>query len=139
MEIVVTEKPTKEDISEIREAIRDYNSSYLEGIKYNDVVCYLNGANGRKIAGIIGCIKGKWLSVEYLWVSESQKGNGLGSQLLTRLEILAKEKGCHSAMLHTASFQAEPFYKKHGYKTKMILDDFTDDTEVYYMIKKFDS
>ncbi|WP_422475709.1 GNAT family N-acetyltransferase [Endozoicomonas sp. ALB032] len=136
MKLVLNEKPNKEDISEIRNALKEYNRPYLEGVKDEDVVCYYDGIDDKKIAGISGRIKGRWLSVDYLWVSESQKGKGLGSKLLLELESHARKQGCHSVMLHTASFQAEPFYKKHGYETRMILDNYADNTDVYYMTKK---
>ena len=136
MQIILNDTPSKKEISEIREGLREFNRPFLESVRDNDVLCYIDGINGDKIAGIVGRIRGKWLSIEYLWVSESQKGKGLGSQLLSKLESYAHKQGCHSSMLNTTSFQAEPFYKKHGYKTQMVLDDYFDNTEVYYMIKR---
>ena len=139
MQIILNEKPSDEEISEIREGLRDFNRPFLEGVRDDDVVCYLNSKTGEKIAGVVGRIRGKWLSVEYLWVDEREKGKGLGSELLLKLESHAMEQGCHSSMLQTASFQAKPFYRKHGYKTQMILDDFFDNAEVYYMIKRLEN
>ncbi|WP_252178278.1 GNAT family N-acetyltransferase [Endozoicomonas sp. 4G] len=138
MQIILNEKPSKEEISEIREGIRSFNRPFLEGVRDDDIVCYLNNKTGEKIAGVVGRIRGNWLSVEYLWVDETEKGKGLGSELLLKLESHARQQGCHSSMLQTASFQAEPFYKKHGYKTQMILDDFFENAEVYYMTKRLE-
>ncbi|WP_422138342.1 GNAT family N-acetyltransferase [Endozoicomonas sp. ALC020] len=138
MQIILNKKPNEEDISDIRERLKSYNRPFLEGVKDESIVCYCNGLNGEKVAGIVGRIRGKWLLVEYLWVSESQKGNGIGSKLLLNLETHAMSEGCHSSMLHTASFQAEPFYRKHGYKTQMILDDYCENIDVYYMTKQLE-
>ena len=135
MKIILTVNPGEDAISEIREGLRDFNRPFLEGVRDDDVICYVNGSDGQKIAGIVGRIRGKWLSIEYLWVAESQKGKGLGSELLATLESYARDQGCHSSILQTASFQAEPFYKKHGYRTKMVLDNYFDHADVYYMTK----
>ena len=88
------------------------------------------------MAGIVGLIRGKWLSIEYLWVAVSERGQGLGSELLSELESYAKKQGCHSSMLNTTSFQAKPFYKKHGHETQMVLDDLAEDLEIVYMTKR---
>ena len=135
MKFILNEKPSKEDISEIREGLRNYNRPFLENIRDEDVALYVNDDNGKKIAGIVGRLWGNWLMVEFLWVSEPEKGKSLGSKLLSKLESYAVTQGCHASMLNTASFQAEPFYRKHGYKTKMLLENFSEDAELYYMTK----
>lgn len=136
MQIVLNKNPSKEDISDIQERLQDYNRPYFEGVRDDDIACHVNGVDGRKVAGIVGRIRGKWLLVEYLWVAASKRGQGLGSELLSELESYAKKQGCHSSMLNTTSFQAKPFYKKQGYETQMVLNDLAEDLEIVYMTKR---
>ena len=74
--------------------------------------------------GLIGQRKGDWLSIDYLWVCETVRGEGAGSQLIKNAEGVAREKGCRHALVDTISFQALPFYQKKGYTLKTTLDDF---------------
>ena len=71
---------------------------------------------GRIVAGLAGETYCGWLFVRYLWVSEGLRGRGVGRDLMVRAEVLARERGCHSAHLDTFSFQARGFYEKLGYK-----------------------
>ncbi len=135
MDIIRNTEPGDQDISEIRESLREFNRPFLEGIRSKEVAFYINDQQGEKIAGVVGRLRGNWLLVQYLWVKESLKKQGLGSRLLQALEGHAIENGCHSAMLDTADFQAEPFYRKHGYKTEMTLEDDGFPT-VFYMTKR---
>ena len=47
------------------------------------------------------------------------------------------EKSCNlvSALVDTFSFQARPFYEKHGYECQMVLDNYPVDTSIAYLTK----
>ncbi|MRI34229.1 biphenyl 2,3-dioxygenase [Endozoicomonas sp. OPT23] len=135
MDIIKNTEPTDQDIVEIRDNLRAFNRPFLENIRNDQLAFYINDDSAVKVAGIAGRMRGNWLLVQYLWVSEPLKNQGLGSRLLKSLEDYAVEQGCHSVMLDTASFQAEPFYRKHGYKTEMTLED-NDFPTVFYMTKQ---
>ena len=68
------------------------------------------------VAGLAGETYCGWLFVKNLWVSEGLRGRGVGRELMVRAEVLARERGCHSAHLDTFSFQARGFYEKLGYE-----------------------
>ncbi|MDR8247835.1 GNAT family N-acetyltransferase, partial [Acinetobacter baumannii] len=67
---------------------------------------------------------GNWLCIEYLWVSETTRGRGLGSELMQEAEQQAQAQGCSHLLVDTFSFQALPFYQKLGYQLQMSLPDF---------------
>src|ERR1700739_4913666 len=54
---------------------------------------------GRIVAGLAGETYCGWLFVKYLWVSDGLRGRGVGRELMTRAEVRARERGCHSAWL----------------------------------------
>ena len=55
-----------------------------------------------------------WLLVELLFVPDSLRARGLGSELMKRAETEALARGCHSAWLDTFEFQAREFYERIG-------------------------
>ena len=139
MEISLKLEPEQSDIEEIRAGLRKNNAPYLENIFHLEFMCHVDDENGSKIGGLIGEIWGKWLVINFLWVDEQHKGKGIGSQLLRQAEQLAFDKGCHSSLLDTFSFQAQPFYMRHGYKTQMTLEKFPISSQRHYMTKQLEA
>ena len=71
--------------------------------------------DGRIVAGGRGHVYLGALEVRGLWVDDALRGTGLGSDLLNAIEAEARKRGAKGAMLYTYSWQAEGFYRKHGY------------------------
>lgn len=63
------------------------------------------------------------LEIRGLWVDDHLRGNGIGSDLLLAIEQEARTRGASKAMLYTYSWQAEAFYRSHGY-TELARFDF---------------
>jgi GNAT superfamily N-acetyltransferase len=56
-----------------------------------------------------------WLTIDLMWVHPSQRGKGLGRELLASVEEQARQRGCRWAKLNTWEFQAPEFYARSGY------------------------
>ncbi|WP_257130933.1 GNAT family N-acetyltransferase [Bacillus pseudomycoides] len=78
---------------------------------------------GKIFGGITGIIYFYHLHIDFLWVDESVRHEGYGSQLLNEIEEIAKEKNCRLILLDSFSFQAPEFYKKHGYREFGVVED----------------
>ena len=87
------------------------------------------------VAGLAGQTYCGWLFVKHLWVSDGLRGRGVGRELMARAEVLARERGCHSAWLDTFSFQAPGFYEKLGYQEFGRLD-YPPDHHKHFMQKR---
>ena len=65
-----------------------------------------------------------WIYIDELWVDESQRGTGLGKQLMQQVEAYATTNNCTGLWLWTQSWQAAEFYKHLGYQEFTRFDDF---------------
>lgn len=62
----------------------------------------------------------------------------LGSRLLDAAESEARKAGARHAYPETYSFQARPFYERHGYRVVGELPDFPPGESYYLLRKDFD-
>ncbi|MBD1559961.1 GNAT family N-acetyltransferase [Vibrio sp. S9_S30] len=136
MEFKLDIEPSDSDINEIRGGLIKHNTPFLEGVPKSHVGYYaVDGEN--KVGGIVADIWGNWLLIKFLWVDDSMRGKRVGSQLLNHIENYAKSQGCKSALVDTLSFQAKPFYEKHGYECQMVLENYPMDSSLSFFTKLF--
>jgi GNAT superfamily N-acetyltransferase len=74
--------------------------------------------------GLLGATLWDWLQLDVLWVHDSLRRRGFGSQLLRLAESHALSVGCRSARLNTFDFEARAFYEHHGYRVYAELPNF---------------
>ena len=120
---------------EIGDLIRSYNRSKREAAESEPLNLYVEDDSGELMAGLVGETFGNWLEIEYLFVKEDIRGQGIGSQLLQRAESEAKKRNCRFAFVNTYQFQAPAFYQKHGYKEVFTLKDYPYTGQRHYYQK----
>ncbi|WP_255255292.1 GNAT family N-acetyltransferase [Bacillus pseudomycoides] len=91
---------------------------------------------GKILGGITGTIYFYHLHIDFLWVAESVRHEGYGSQLLNKIEEIAKEKNCRLILLDSFSFQAPEFYKKHGYREFGVVEDHPKGYSQHFLEKR---
>jgi len=91
------------------------------------------------VGGLLGHTRWSWLYVAKLWVDERGRGQGIGTQLLTAAEELARTRGCTDASLDTFEYQARPFYEKLGYELFGTLDGYPPGYRQFYLRKRLGS
>ena len=108
----------------IGELIRSYNRSKREVAESEPLNLYVEDDSGELMAGLVAETFGNWLEIEYLFVTENLRVQGIGSQLLQQAESEAKKRNCRFAFVNTFQFQAPAFYQKQGYKEVFTLKDY---------------
>jgi GNAT superfamily N-acetyltransferase len=76
-------------------------------------------------------------SSEFLAVPETARHSGLGTELLSRAEQIAKDRGCAGVWLDTYQFQAPDFYRKHGYQEFGRIADHPRGSQRLFFMKTF--
>ena len=120
---------------EIGDFIRSYNRSKREEAESEPLNIYVEDDSGELMAGLVAETFGNWLEIEYLFVKEDLRGQGIGSQLLQRAESEAKKRNCRFAFVNTYQFQAPAFYQRHGYKEVFSLKDYPYTGQRHYYQK----
>ncbi|WP_373075883.1 GNAT family N-acetyltransferase [Streptococcus infantis] len=108
----------------IGDLIRSYNRSKREVAESEPLNLYVEDEHGKIMAGLVAETFGNWLEIEYLFVKEDLRGQGIGSQLLHQAESEAKKRNCRFAFVNTYQFQAPGFYQKQGYNEVFTLKDY---------------
>ena len=119
----------------IGDLIRSYNRSKREVAESEPLNLYVEDEHGEIMAGLVAETFGNWLEIEYLFVKEDLRGQGIGSQLLQQAESEAKKRNCRFAFVNTYQFQAPAFYQKHGYQEVFILKDYPYTGQRHYYQK----
>lgn len=91
--------------------------------------------DGQIVAGIVAASTMDTLEVEFLFVEEGCRGQGLGRLLLEQAENLARQDGCKRVLLNTYSFQAPGFYRRMGYELLAQQNPCFGEYSQYYFTK----
>ena len=129
------ENTESQKAQEIGNLIRSYNRSKREAAECEPLNLYVEDEHGQLLAGLVAETFGNWLEIEYLFVKEDLRGQGIGSQLLQQAESEAKKRNCRFAFVNTYQFQAPAFYQKHGYQEVFTLKDYPCTGQRHYYQK----
>ena len=129
------ENTESQKAQKIGELVRSYNRSKREAAESESLNLYIEDEHGRLLAGLVAETFGNWLEIEYLFVKEELRGQGIGSQLLQQAESEAKKRNCRYVFVNTYQFQAPAFYQKHGYQEVFTLKDYPCTGQRHYYQK----
>nr|WP_213955225.1 GNAT family N-acetyltransferase [Variovorax sp. dw_954] len=117
--------------------LREFNYGFVgEYPETQPVRLNARDADGQVMGGVRAYVFLYWLHIDVLWVEESARGQGLGSQLLSQAEARAVELGARNAKLETFEWQARGFYLKHGYEEFARIDRYAGDFYLAFMKKR---
>lgn len=106
------QRSTDDQNDQVHQSLRAYNRQYMRD--FHDFSYHIE-KDGQMVAGIVAGSTFKTVEVEFLYVDEAFRGQGLGSALLHKVEQEAEAAGMEHVLLNTYSFQAPGFYRKMGY------------------------
>jgi GNAT superfamily N-acetyltransferase len=129
------EAPAPTDMAAVRAGLEAFNRLHAAADGYRPLNLFVRDSRGSVAGGLLGATYWSWLYVEILWVSEPARGQGYGRRLLDLAEQEARTRGCYAAHLDTLSFQALPFYERHGYRIYGVLDDLPRGHKRYFLQK----
>ncbi len=85
--------------------------------------------DGEMIAGLEGYTLYGCLCISNIWIEESHRKQGLGTNLVDKAEKLGRTRGCSFALIITFDFyDVIPFYEKLGYTVEVTMTGFEKDS-----------
>ena len=114
--LIVEEHPSSHDIDFLEQRIIDFNYGQARASDGRGLACFVRDEQGQIVAGVSGYTWAGMAEIEFLWVADGLRGEGVGSQLLNAVEAEASARGCALIITSTYSFQAPGFYRRQGYE-----------------------
>ena len=140
MQIVLKTAPTADDIKAVAMPLMAFNTAAVQREPdYHPFAFHIVDDAGRVIGGATGRAALDWVFLELLFVPETLRGKGVGSDLLARVEAFGREHGMIGVWLDTFSFQARPFYERHGYTVIGTIQDHPIGGQRFFLTKRLDT
>ncbi|WP_233284893.1 GNAT family N-acetyltransferase [Agrobacterium tumefaciens] len=116
IDVEVERSPSEDTRRLIDEGLDTYNAEKAGPDNAEDLWIIARDDDRNPCGGLKGRTFYSWMFIDWLWVSPSVRGGGIGERLLVKAERVAQERGCIGAYVDTFSFQAPDFYRQSGYE-----------------------
>lgn len=133
----VTAEPAAADRHAIGRGLGAHNRAAYGRLAREERWILARDAEGTVRGGAKCEIAWGWVYVDWLWVEEGLRREGLGGRLLAAAEALARESGCLGVHLNTWSFQAPGFYRRQGYAEVGRVEDMPPGATRHWFAKRF--
>ncbi|ARO13884.1 acetyltransferase protein [Ketogulonicigenium robustum] len=122
--LTLTETPDAGLRAALGEKLAAFNTADVGPTDRRELVIFAQDADGALRAGLSGYTAWGWLYTQWLWMDETQRGQGLAGRLLAMAEAEARSRGCHGAYIDTFSPHGLKAYLRAGYTVFGELPDF---------------
>jgi GNAT superfamily N-acetyltransferase len=116
MQIVLSQKPSREDRAAILQPLTQFNRAQGGPANWKRMAVLIKDAEGQTTGGLIGHTGYGWLFIELMFVPEALRKTGVGREVIGAALDHARAQGCVGAWVDTFSFQARGFYEKLGFR-----------------------
>ena len=86
--------PAPADLQFLEDQINAYNMAKTGAYDGRGLASFVRDEQGTIVAGISGYTWAGFCEIQFLWVHESRRHQGLGTQLLQAAEAEARARGC---------------------------------------------
>lgn len=128
-------EPADRDVEALARGLTEHALPVTGTPGFQPLSIFVRDRAGALVAGVHGQVNWSWLHINLFWVATDRRRQGLGSRLLAAIETAALERGCTQAHLDTFSYQARPFYERHGYRLFATLEDYPPGQQRYFLRK----
>ena len=120
----LAEEPSASELEAIGHGLRDFNTADVGPSGRIALAVLVRDTTSKILGGISGYTAWGWLYVQWLWLDDRLRGQGLAGRLLEMAEGEAVKRGCHGAYIDTFNPVALKVYQRQGYVPFGELADF---------------
>jgi GNAT superfamily N-acetyltransferase len=136
LSISVTDAPSPADVELIGAELSAFNETDVGPADRRTIAVLVHDPAGQMVGGISGYTAWGWLYIQWLWVAEARRGQGLAGRMLAAAEDEARRRGCHAAYIDTFNPTALSVYRRAGYVPFGALQDFPQGRTRTFLQKK---
>jgi GNAT superfamily N-acetyltransferase len=122
--LTVTAQPTTAELETVGGGLAAFNEADVGPANRVPLAVLVRGATGTLHGGLSGYTAWGWLYVQWLWLDEVHRGQGLAGELLRAAEAEARSRGCHGSYIDTFNPVALKVYERAGYVPFGTLPEF---------------
>jgi GNAT superfamily N-acetyltransferase len=122
--LAVTAAPSPEDLATIGAGLTAFNEQDAGPANRIALAVLVRDDAGAVVGGISGYTAWGWLYIQWLWLAETSRGQGLATRMLTAAETEARARGCFASYIDTFNPVALKVYQRAGYASFGELADF---------------
>ena len=120
----LTDAPSAADLDVLQSFLMQANEALVGPSGRRALAIFVRDTDGTMRAGLSGFTGWGWLFIQWLWVAQESRGDGLGRRLITMAEDEARVRGCRGAHIDTFNPAALELYQTMGYRPFGALEDF---------------
>jgi ribosomal protein S18 acetylase RimI-like enzyme len=132
-------EPCSEQISEILDGLNSFGLEQIGGESPARIAVVCERQNHYVIGGVIGHSIRQRFYLTQLWVSEEYRSNGLGSELMARMEAIARQRGCRDIVVDALNKAAVSFYERLGYRVYAVNPNYIQGFDWHFLAKEIQS
>ncbi|MCU7917883.1 MAG: GNAT family N-acetyltransferase [Candidatus Thiodiazotropha sp. (ex Epidulcina cf. delphinae)] len=135
MEITAIEDPNELDSKPIEDGVMEYGLMQVNETAPKKWAFYAKNC-GELIGGAIGRVHFSQFYLDNIWVKEDARSRGIGESVHQKVVACAERYGCRRIQLNTLNEKAVKFYRRLGYETLAMIEDYVDGFNLYYMARE---
>lgn len=136
LRVTVEPYPSGDDVQVVLEGLQAFNAAKIGPTERVPLGVFVRGSGGEVLGGLVGMMRYGWLHVDWLWLGDDVRGQGLGTAVMAAAETEARRRGCIGAHLETTAYQALPFYEGLGYTVFGVLEGNPVGSKSYFLRKE---
>jgi len=136
MSYTINDDMTPQEAALVQRKLVEFSDSHTAPRDGRDIGVVLRDENGDVVGGVRAYKVWDRLKIDAFWIREELRRNGWGTQLLDRVENIARDLGCRNSILDTFDFEARGFYERNGYVVYGETKDFPEGHSQFHLKKR---
>ena len=130
----IVEEASETDLAVLSEGVIRYGRSLAVSGNARPIACFVR-VERAIVAGALGRTEFNRLFVGHLWVDETLRSRGLGSNVLRKLEIAAVKRGCVDSLIETLNDRTAELYARLGYRHVAKIPHYVGSSTRHVLVK----